>query len=208
MERAKLGSVKTIIPVYYDYASTLCYIAWRITSDLEKEMEIETLWKGVPIALRDGRARAGRDLNPTERQKVITVAAETGINVVPPEHWLNTKAALEGAELAREAGVFARYHELVFRAAFDDRLDIGKLDLLTDLAEKTGLDRREFERAIASGRMSSKIADHKREADDFSALGYPTFILGDFPLIGIQPIDTMRMLFRRFIEQRASEPAA
>ena len=207
-ERAKLVLVKTVIPIYFDYASTLCYIAWRITSELEKELTIEPLWKGVPIALRDRRARAGQGLNPSERQKVMTVAAETGISVAPPEHWLDTKAALEGAELAREAGVFHRYHALVFRAAFEERLDPGDLDVLTELAEKAGMDWERFRRGIESGRMASKIVEHKHEADEFSALGYPTFILGDFPLIGIQPIDTMRMLFQRFIEQRSAEPSA
>jgi hypothetical protein len=37
-------------------------------------------------------------------------------------------------------------------------------------------------------------------------LGYPAFILGDFPLIGIQPIETMRLLLRRFIAQRTQNP--
>jgi len=45
-------------------------------------------------------------------------------------------------------------------------------------------------------------------ADDFSALGYPTFILGDFPLIGIQPIESMRMLIVRYLAQRSGEPHA
>jgi hypothetical protein len=49
--------VKTIIPIYFDYASTLCYVAWRIVGELERELEIEPLWKGVPIRLRDGNSR-------------------------------------------------------------------------------------------------------------------------------------------------------
>lgn len=56
--------------------------------------------------------------------------------------------------------------------------------------------------------MAARIAANKDEADRFSALGYPSFILGDFPLTGIQPIETMRMLLARFIERRAAEPQA
>jgi protein-disulfide isomerase len=56
--------------------------------------------------------------------------------------------------------------------------------------------------------MESRLEDHKREAEEFSALGYPTFILGDFPLIGIQPIESMRMLLGRYIQQRSDEPQA
>ena len=56
--------------------------------------------------------------------------------------------------------------------------------------------------------MAARIAANKIEADRFSALGYPSFILGDFPLTGIQPIESMRMLLARFIERRAAEPQA
>ena len=62
-----------------------------------------------------------------ERNKVIAVAAETGIAVMPPDAWLDSGAALQGAEMAREAGCFAAYHEAVFRAAFEERLDIGDI---------------------------------------------------------------------------------
>src|SRR2546423_13009776 len=68
---------RVIIPIYFDYASTLCYIAWRIVSDLERELDFEALWKGVPISIRDFKARAGLELGSREYQKVIMVAAET-----------------------------------------------------------------------------------------------------------------------------------
>src|SRR5208337_3969883 len=72
------------IPIYFDYASTLCYIAWRIVTPLEDELGFEALWKGVPIAARDFRTKPGRVLSERERQKVLFVAAETGVRVAPP----------------------------------------------------------------------------------------------------------------------------
>jgi predicted DsbA family dithiol-disulfide isomerase len=194
------------VPIYFDYASTLCYIAWRIVSELEHELDFIPLWKGVPIALRDFSTKPGRTLGPRERNKVAMVAAETGIAVAPPPAWLDSQAALEGAELAREAGAFAAYHEAVFRAAFEQRLDIGAIEVLAAIAEHAGIDPERFRADLRARRMAPRVAHHKAEADRFSALGYPTFMLGEFPLIGIQPIDTMRMLIRRFIEQRSAEP--
>jgi len=199
------------VPIYFDYASTLCYIAWRIVRELEAEPEftlLSTLWKGVPITARDSSTRPGRTLGMRERNKVIAVAAETGIAVMPPDAWLDSGPALQGAELAREAGCFAAYHEAVFRAAFEERVDIGNIEVLAGLAVRAGIDPERFSDDIRIGRMAAKIAEHKQEADRFSALGYPTFMLGDFPLIGIQPIDTMRLLIGRFIAQRIAEPQA
>src|SRR5260370_42441334 len=101
---------RVIIPVYFDYASTLCYIAWRIVSELEGELGFEALWKGVPIALRDFKAKAGLELGQRESQKVLIAAAETGIPVKPPAKWLDSDAALRGSELARDAVVLGPYH--------------------------------------------------------------------------------------------------
>jgi predicted DsbA family dithiol-disulfide isomerase len=196
------------IPIYFDYASTLCYIAWRIVTPLEDELGFEALWKGVPIAARDFRAKPGRVLGERERQKVLFVAAETGVRVAPPSSWIDSIPALQGSEIARDAGVFRAYHDAVFRAAFDDGANIADANVLDTIAERAGLDRPKFRAALDSGAMASRLDDHKREADEFSALGYPTFILGDFPMIGIQPIESMRLLLGRFIRQRAEEPQA
>lgn len=194
-----------LIPIYFDYASTLCYVAWRIVRELEAEVGFEALWKGVPIRLRDNRSRPGNVLGPIERMKVMNVIAETGIGVTPPERWIDSEAALMGSELAREAMRFTPYHEGVFRAAFEDRQDIADAGVLGEIAEAAGMDRGRFEDDLAVRRMESRVAANKEEADRFSAVGYPTFILGDFPLTGIQPKETMRMLLRRFVEQRRRE---
>ncbi|MDB5108072.1 MAG: hypothetical protein JWM69_1013 [Candidatus Binatus sp.] len=196
------------IPIYFDYASTLCYIAWRIVTELERELEFEPLWKGVPIVLRDYGAKPGKFLGERERQKILMVAAETGIDVSPPKSWIDSTAALHGSELARDAGVFPIYHGEVFRAGFERGEDIANPEVVTRIAESAGIDRASFRAALESGAMANRIADHKREADDFSALGYPTFVLGDFPMTGIQPIDSMRMLIGRYLKQRGQEPQA
>jgi predicted DsbA family dithiol-disulfide isomerase len=203
-----IAMARVVVPIYFDYASTLCYIAWRIVRELEAELNFEALWKGVPIAMRDLRTRPGLVLGDRELGKIANVSAETGIAVTPPRRWLDSEAAIRGAELAREAGAFAAYHNATFRAAFEEGLDIGSLGVLAGIAEIAGMNRDRFCADVESGRMAAKIAEHKAEADRFSALGYPTFILGDFPLIGIQPIDTMRLLLRRFIDQRTAEPQA
>ncbi|MGH7932158.1 MAG: DsbA family oxidoreductase [Candidatus Binataceae bacterium] len=197
---------KAVVPIYFDYASTLCYVAWRIVSELERELDFTALWKGVPIRLRDHHSRPGGTLGTLERMKILIVIAETGVPVTPPENWIDSDAALQGSELAREAGAFARYHAGVFRAAFEEHRDIAQVDVLASIAADAGMEREPFTAAILSRRMAPRLDEHRSEADRFSALGYPTFILGDFPLTGIQPIATMRLLLRRYIEQRAAEP--
>src|SRR5258707_3894971 len=144
-----MGPVR--IPIFFDYASTLCYIAWRIVRELESELDFEALWKGVPIATRDFRAKPGLALGDRERQKVLMVAAETGILVAPPPSWIDSRAALQGSELARDAGVFSAYHDDVFRAAFDASEDISRPELLETIAERAGMNRADFRAGLESG---------------------------------------------------------
>jgi predicted DsbA family dithiol-disulfide isomerase len=198
---------RLVIPIYFDYASTLCFVAWRIVRELEAQMGFEALWKGVPIRLRDNRTRPGNALGPIERMKVMNVIAETGIQVVPPDRWIDSEAALMGSELARDAMKFPQYHEGIFRAAFEDGRDISQVGVIAAIAEAAGIDRRRFENDLLARTTESRIAANREEADRFSALGYPTFILGDFPLTGIQPKETMRLLLQRFIDQRKRDPA-
>ena len=152
------------IPIYFDYASTLCYITWRIVKELERELAFDALWKGVPIAMRDLRAKPGRVLGDAERQKVLMVAAETGIKVAPPRAWIDSSAALQGAEIARDAGSFTAYHDAVFRAAFEERADIASAGVLDAIAERAGINRARFRTMLDSGAMLARITEHKREA--------------------------------------------
>jgi predicted DsbA family dithiol-disulfide isomerase len=199
---------KTIIPIYFDYSSTLCYIAWRIVGELRLELEFEPLWKGVPIRWRNHASRPGNALGAVERAKIATVIAETGVQVTPPECWIDSEAALMGSELARRAGLFELFHDSIFRDVFELGLDISDPDRLVEIAAMAGIDSKAFRQGIQGRLTASCLMENKNEADRFSALGYPTFMLGEFPLIGIQPKETMRLLLARFLSQRRTAPQA
>jgi predicted DsbA family dithiol-disulfide isomerase len=200
--------VRLLIPIYFDYASTLCYIAWRIIGELRLELEFEPLRKGIPIRWRNYSNRPGNALGTLERAKIANVIVETGVQVSPPQCWIDSDAALMGSELARQAGVFDAFHDSVFRNAFELGQDISRLDRLSEIAAAAGMQRDIFQRAIEQRLTMAQLIANKSEADQFSAIGYPSFILGEFPLTGIQPKETMRLLLSRFLSQRRFAPQA
>jgi predicted DsbA family dithiol-disulfide isomerase len=193
---------RILIPIYFDYASTLCYVAWRIVRDLRPELDFEPLWKGVPIRWRSRSCAPGNALGASERAKIATVAAETGVQVTPPECWIDSDAALMGSELARQAGVFDSFHDNVFRSAFELGVDISSADHLAQIAVAAGMEIDSFREGIERRLTGPQLMENKSEADRFSAIGYPAFMLGEFPLIGIQSKGTMRLLLGRFLTQR------
>ena len=169
---------RILIPIYFDYASTLCYVAWRIVGELKLELKFEPLWKGVPIGWRNHSSRPGNPLGTIERAKIATVTAETGVQVTAPERWIDSELALMGAEFARQAGAFDEYHDSVFRGAFELGQDISQLGRLGEIAAAAGMNVGLFQRAIELRLTAPQLMANKSEADQFSAVGYPTFMLG------------------------------
>jgi predicted DsbA family dithiol-disulfide isomerase len=172
---------------------------------LHDKLEIELLWKGVQISRQHQGWKNGEMIGDEVKGKIFRVARETGVELHVPDRWLDSSYALEGAVFAREHGKFNDYHNLIFAAVFEEGRDIGDLPTLLDLATSIGLPRTELEHALKTGTFTEKVKEIETEATTFGVVGYPTFMLGEFPLIGIQPAETMRLLIQRYVEKKAKE---
>lgn len=189
------------VPVYYDYASSLCYVAKKVMERLEGQMAIELLWKGVQISRRHPGWKNGEMIGDEARGKIFRVARETGVSLHVPERWLDSSYALEGAEFAKDQGKFPEYHNAVFAAVFEEGKDVGDLSTLLSVAGRVGLPTAPLEKALTAGALTARVKETEAEAVTFGVAGYPTFMLGEFPLIGIQPAETMRLLIQRYVDQ-------
>jgi predicted DsbA family dithiol-disulfide isomerase len=196
---------KVIVPVYYDYASSLCYVAKKVMEQLQDKLAIELLWKGVQISRRHQGWKNGEMIGDEAKGKIFRVARETGVALRVPERWLDSLYALEGAEFAREQGKFQDYHDAIFAAIFEEGKDVGDLSTLLALAESIGLSAEKLARALTTGALASRVKENETEAATFGVVGYPTFLLGEFPLIGIQPAETMRLLIQRYVDQKQKQ---
>ncbi|NOT56810.1 MAG: thioredoxin domain-containing protein [Deltaproteobacteria bacterium] len=190
-----------IVPIYYDYASSLCYIAKKVMDQLHGQLEIDLLWKGVQITRRHEGWKNGEMIGDEAKGKIFRVARETGVTLRVPDHWLDSSYALEGAEFAKAHNRFAPYHDAIFSAVFEGGQDIGDLPTLLRIAERVGLSPKELDAALRDGTFTSRVKESEEEARTFQVVGYPTFMLGAFPLIGIQPAETMRLLIQRYVEK-------
>ncbi|MEW6300062.1 MAG: DsbA family protein [Thermodesulfobacteriota bacterium] len=199
--------LNVIVPVYYDYASSLCYVAKKVMERLAGQLEVELLWKGVQIARRHPGWKNGEMIGDEARGKIVRVARETGVTVRIPPRWIDSAYALEGAEFAKDQGKFPAYHDAVFAAVFEDGKDIGDLPTLLGVAEGAGLSASALAQVLTAGTLTARVQATEAEATTFGVVGYPTFLLGEFPLIGIQPADTMRLLLQRYVDQARKQVA-
>ena len=189
------------IPLYYDYASSLSYVAKRVMQQLDGQLEIDLLWKGVQIARRHNGWKNGEMIGDEVKGKIVRISRDTGVPLRIPAKWLDSSYALQGAEFAKDHNLFPEYHEAVFAAAFEKSKNIGELTTLLGIAEQVGLSGTALESALQSGNLTKRVDDTEQQAATFGVVGYPTFMLGEFSLIGIQPAETMRLLIQRYVEK-------
>ncbi len=194
-----------IVPVYFDYASSLCYIAWCIALRLAAELDVEFRWRPVHIAGQHPEWGQGGFIGGDVRAKIERVAQETGIALRIPTHWLDSRAALEGTSFAEECGCASAYHREIFAAAYEREDDIGDRNVLVRAAAAAGLPIGRFMEFVATRRGAPRLAATCEEARELGVAGYPTFLLGEFPLCGIHPYETMKLLVTRHIERARAE---
>jgi predicted DsbA family dithiol-disulfide isomerase len=160
-------------------------------------------WLGVeihPDTPPEGRFLAelfpAADIDRMMQHLRITGAA-FGITFVDRALLSNSRRALEAAEFAREEGKFDRFHPALFSAYFSLGLDIGNLDVLSQVGHDAGLDVDALRHAIRSGRYQPKLEEARQEAGLRGLTGVPTFFLGDTKtIVGAQPIEVFRKALR------------
>lgn len=101
----------------------------------------------------------------------------------------NSRIALEASEYARDMGKYDSFHENIFYAYFTEALDIGSLDVISNVTKKTGLDADDMLKAIKDGRYRSRLDEAREEGKLIDLTGVPTFIInGKYKIVGAQPM--------------------
>lgn len=122
------------------------------------------------------------------------------VGVVFGTHTLlsNSRLALMASEYARDLGKYDSFHENMFRAYFTEGRDIGKMDVIADIAVKSGLDKKEMLSAFHDGRYASRLNEARKEASLIGLTGIPLFIINNkHQITGAQPIETFRELLNK-----------
>ena len=130
-------------------------------------------------------------------ERIGAMGAAAGVEMKPPRTLANSMLALQAGEFAAEAGVAEAFEERVFRAYFTEGLNIGRRDVLLDLGAEVGLDRGALGEALDSGKYAMRIKNNGMSASQKGISGVPTFLIGDWPLVGAQSEDVMRRVLQR-----------
>jgi predicted DsbA family dithiol-disulfide isomerase len=120
---------------------------------------------------------------------------EVGVVFGNPTVLSNSRLALMASEYARDLGRYDSFHQNIFHAYFTEGLDIGKADIIADVAGKSGLDEKETLSAVRDGRYASRLNETRKEASLIGLTGVPLFVIETkHKIVGAQPIETFRDL--------------
>ena len=144
------------------------------------------------------------DMDPKTRlamwERISAMGAAAGVEMKAPATLANSMPALQVGEFAAAADLAEAFEDRIFRAYFAQGLNIGKRDVLLDLAAEVGLDRAALGDALDSGKYATRIRNNAMAASQRGISGVPTFFIGDWPLAGAQSEDVMRRVLKRASE--------
>lgn len=146
-----------------DYVCPYCFVAKAALEEALKETGIAAKIITQPFELTEEPKERVDTYHDEERksryQILVEPARQLGLDMkfppsVSPRPY--TRLAFEGWHYAKAHGLGDAYSDMIYRAYFIDEKDIGSLDVLTDLAEDLGLDKKDFQEALISGAYSSQ----------------------------------------------------
>jgi predicted DsbA family dithiol-disulfide isomerase len=180
---------KVKITIFSDYVCPFCMLAEGPLEEATKDLDVDIEW--MPFELR---AHPTPTLRPEDEylpaiwaRAVYPMARQLGVDItlptVSPQPY--THLAFEGYQFAAEHGLGTEYTHRMFRAFFQEDLDLGKPDVLQTLAEEIGLDGVAFRKALDDRTYREKHQDALREAQAHQVQSVPTILVGDTRIEGV-----------------------
>ena len=187
--------------LYGDYVCPFSYVVDARVRRLGDELDLRVHWR--PLSIHPAVPTDGLPMEQTGRPPEEWARVEAGVSEMAREEELeftlpdfvaNSHEALQAGEFARDLGgeAFERAHRALFRAYFVEGLNLGRREVLLDVAEEAGLDRQGLEGALEDARYEEELDRVSREASRYDIEGTPTLLFGRHKVVGAAPEDVLR----------------
>lgn len=144
------------------------------------------------MALTELFAGRGLDLNAMHARMKALMDAE-GLPYARRDRTYNSRLAQELGKWGESAGRPA-IHDALYRAYFVDRMDIGNVDALVEVAERVGLPGDEARRILKERTFRSAVDRDWAHARALGVTGVPTFLADGRAVVGAQPYEALEEL--------------
>lgn len=157
------------------------------------ELHPETPPGGRPIAERVSPARL-----PQLKQGLREFAASFDVNDLElRDHMPNTRRVLAIAEYARELGKLDTFRDAAMHAHWRDGKNLEHEQDLRAIALQAGLDPDATLQAMTAEPYLQRIDAIREEASQIGVTGIPTFVAGQYGVVGCQPYEVIVQMVER-----------
>lgn len=188
------------IRIFSDFAWPYCYIGLGLVEKLKKDgISFDLDW--VPFELDPNAPQEGMDLYEVYPKEYVDKAIDMlskmgkdyGISYNNKNGKFNTRKAHLGGYYALEKGKYDEYARAVFKAYFEDSLNVSHNEVLSKIAENIGLDKVDMLEAIDSGKYDEKLKAAVNLAFESDIQSVPTFIINNkYKMSGIRSYDDFK----------------
>ena len=172
---------------------------------MSKEFDVEV--EGRAFLLRPDTPREGTPRKPRPGEEgdqlsepLRSRAEESGLVMRRSELIPNTLYVLEASEYAKEQQCFDDFHHAVYRAYWEDKKNIGDLEVLGEIARGSGLNWPELRDRLESGYYSETVMSQYQEAIGLGIKGIPAFLIDNFLFTGAQNYEVFKMVMKRVMD--------
>ncbi len=95
---------------------------------------------------------------------------------------------MRGAILAQRENILEKYMQVMFEAIWVKAMNLNDQEILTNIAEKSGIDPNQFAEEISSDEIKNKLRENTEFAISKGAFGVPTYYLDDEMFWGIDSV--------------------
>ncbi|GAB4536130.1 MAG: hypothetical protein Kow0063_21190 [Anaerolineae bacterium] len=111
-----------------------------------------------------------------------------------------SQKAAEASECAAEQGAFWAYHDVLFGLQTGGNRPAMDTASLKQYAAELGLDTRDFDSCLDSGRHASLVLNETAVAQSLGVTGTPSFLVNGRPLVGAQPFEVFQQVIETALE--------
>jgi predicted DsbA family dithiol-disulfide isomerase len=184
--------------VYYDFASTLCYVAHCVLTSVEQEITdlgVELEWRPIDLTMAAPWNR-GDSFRPEIRDAVRNTGVALGIDAEMPDPWLDSRPASDVALQAPSASAEARWRRAVFDSIFKRKIPQLTPELIVLARELMGVD------ALPDEEQGfPRVEESTSEAIALGVTGVPTFLLDNWMFGGVYDGESMVSILSQLAKQ-------
>jgi len=144
--------------------------------------------RGPEIIARNGRMKANME------REGLPFNAERNMSY-------NSRLAQELAKWAESKGKAEEIANALFRAYFVDVKNIGKAEVLAQIAECNDLPKDEATDVLLSRKYKDAVDDDWRRCAAFGVNAVPTFLAGKYLMVGAQPYEELKRLIDHVLKE-------